>query len=76
LDLTSRIIDLNDLSISNTIAAIRLGKKEGAKIVKKQAKQEIKSQATADWHIKISFLILVIIASALMMIILQKTKTG
>jgi hypothetical protein len=56
LDLTNRIIDLDNFSLSNTIAAIRLGKTEGAKIVKKETKQEIKSQTTADWHIKIKSL--------------------
>jgi translocation and assembly module TamB len=56
LDLTNRVIDLDNFSLSNTIAAIRLGKKEGAKIVKKETKQEIKSQAIAGWRIKIASL--------------------
>jgi translocation and assembly module TamB len=56
LDLPNRIIALNDLSLSNTKTAIRLGKKESAKIVKKETKQEIKSLATADWHIQVASL--------------------
>src|SRR5260221_1610409 len=52
LDLTNRVIDLDNFSMNNTTAVIRLGKKEGAKIVKKETKQEIKSQAVAGWRIK------------------------
>lgn len=56
LDLTNRIIDLENLSLENTIAAIRLGKKEEAKIVEKEVEQEVKSQAQAGWRIQVASL--------------------
>jgi hypothetical protein len=37
--------------LTNTIAAIRFGKKEQAKVVIKEAKQEAKSQVEAGWRI-------------------------
>ncbi|HEX6170179.1 MAG TPA: translocation/assembly module TamB domain-containing protein, partial [Chitinophagaceae bacterium] len=51
IDLDNRVIDLQDVSLSNTIAAIRFGKKEQAKVVIKEVKQEAKSQVEAGWRI-------------------------
>ncbi|MEJ7739058.1 MAG: translocation/assembly module TamB domain-containing protein [Chitinophagaceae bacterium] len=50
LDLPNRVIALQDLQLNNTFAAIRLGKKEAAKIVEKEVEQEIESQADANWR--------------------------
>ncbi|MGZ8540638.1 MAG: translocation/assembly module TamB domain-containing protein [Chitinophagaceae bacterium] len=51
IDLNNRIIDLDNISLENTIAAIRIGRKEEAKIVVKEAEQEVKTQAEAGWRI-------------------------
>ena len=51
IDLDNRIIDLQNISLNNTIAAIRLGKKEEAKVVVKEVEQEAKSQVQAGWRI-------------------------
>lgn len=51
LDLRNRIIDLGNLQLNNTLAAIRLGKKEQAKIVEKEVEQEIESQSQANWRV-------------------------
>jgi len=51
IDLDNRIIDLQNISLDNTIATIRLGKKEEAKIIVKEVEQEVKSQAEAGWRI-------------------------
>jgi hypothetical protein len=51
IDLDNRVIDLDDISLENTIAAIRIGRKEAAKIVVKEAEQEVKTQAEAGWRI-------------------------
>ncbi|MEP7377104.1 MAG: translocation/assembly module TamB domain-containing protein [Chitinophagaceae bacterium] len=56
LDFTRRIIDLQNIYLENTIAAIRLGKKEQAKVVVEEAKQEVKSQAEAGWRFSIGSL--------------------
>ncbi|HKZ68075.1 MAG TPA: translocation/assembly module TamB domain-containing protein, partial [Chitinophagaceae bacterium] len=56
IDLDNRIVDLEDISLENTIAAIRMGKKEEAKIVVKEAKQEVKSQVEAGWRIVVASL--------------------
>ncbi len=52
LDLSKRIISLSDLSLQQLMATVKLGKKEQAKIVAKETKQEIKSQADAGWRIE------------------------
>ena len=54
IDLNNRIIDLQTVSLSNTTAAIRLLKKEEAKIVVKEVEQEAKSQKEAGWRISVS----------------------
>jgi len=51
IDLDNRVIDLQNVSLANTIASIRFGKKEQAKIVIKEVKQEAKSQVEAGWRI-------------------------
>jgi len=51
IDLDNRVIDLQNISLQNTLAAIRLGKKEEAKVVVKEVEQEAKSQVEAGWHI-------------------------
>lgn len=56
IDLDNRIIDLEDISLENSIASIRLGKKEAAKVVVKEAKQEVKSQVQAGWRIAVATL--------------------
>jgi hypothetical protein len=58
VDLDNRIIDLQNISLNNSIAAIRLGKKEEAKIVVKEVEQEAKSQVEAGWRISASAVIL------------------
>jgi hypothetical protein len=52
IDLANRIIDVNNITLENTIAAIRLGKKEEAKVVEKEVEQELETQANAGWRIK------------------------
>ncbi len=54
IDLDNRVIDLEDISLENSIAAIRLGKKEAAKVVVKEAEQEAKSQVQAGWRIAVA----------------------
>jgi hypothetical protein len=51
IDLDNRVIDLQNVSLANTIASIRFGKKEQAKVVIKEVKQEAKSQVEAGWRI-------------------------
>ena len=51
IDFNNRIIELQNISLDNTIATIRLGKKQEAKIVIKEVKQEAKSQVEAGWRI-------------------------
>ena len=51
IDLDNRIIDLQNISLKNTTAAIRIGRKEEARVVVKEVKQEAKSQVEAGWRI-------------------------
>ena len=51
IDLANRIVELENFSLDKTIAAIRIGKKEQAKIVVKEVEQEAKSQVEAGWLI-------------------------
>ncbi|MES1214568.1 MAG: hypothetical protein ABUT20_03540, partial [Bacteroidota bacterium] len=55
-DLTNRIIDLNDFILQGTTAVIRLGKTQQAKVVEKESKQEVKSQAESGWKFNIASL--------------------
>ena len=52
IDLDNRIIEIENISLENTITAIHFGKKEQARIVTKQVKQEVKSQSEAGWQIE------------------------
>jgi hypothetical protein len=56
LDLTNRIIELENISLDNSITAIRLGKKEAARVVKEEVKQEVESQVIAGWRIEVASL--------------------
>ncbi|MCW3119660.1 MAG: translocation/assembly module TamB, partial [Chitinophagaceae bacterium] len=56
LDLPNRLIDLNDFILQGTTASIRLGKTEQAKIVAKETKQEVKSQAESGWKVNVALL--------------------
>ncbi|HET6227538.1 MAG TPA: translocation/assembly module TamB domain-containing protein, partial [Bacteroidia bacterium] len=51
IDLNNRIIDLQNISLKNTTGAIRFGRKEEARVVVKEVKQEAKSQVEAGWRI-------------------------
>jgi len=51
IDLENRVIDLQNISLKNTIAAIKFGRKEEARVVVKEVKQEAKSQVEAGWRI-------------------------
>ena len=53
IDLNGRIIELQDVTLANTIAAIRLGRKQEAREVVKEVKQEVESQSEAGWDIKV-----------------------
>ncbi|MDQ6609257.1 MAG: translocation/assembly module TamB domain-containing protein, partial [Bacteroidota bacterium] len=53
LDLPNNKIYLDELDLANTTAAIRLGKQEGAQVVKQQAAQEVKAQAVVPWDFKV-----------------------
>ncbi|MFI5131049.1 MAG: translocation/assembly module TamB domain-containing protein [Chitinophagales bacterium] len=53
IDLNSRIIELQDVTLENTIAAIRLGRKQEAREVVQEVKQEVESQSEAGWDIKV-----------------------
>ncbi|MEO5997335.1 MAG: hypothetical protein ABIN89_11365, partial [Chitinophagaceae bacterium] len=53
LDLPNKLIDLKSIELSKTIAAIRFGKDEEAKAVKKQATQELQSQDEAGWRVTV-----------------------
>jgi len=54
IDMNNRVIDLQNISLENSTTSFRLGKKEQARVVVKEAKQEVKSQAQAGWHIKVA----------------------
>lgn len=54
LDLTKRIIRLDELALNNTTAAIRMGKKPAAKVVVKEIKQEVKAQAESGWRVAVN----------------------
>src|SRR4029078_1424955 len=51
IDLNNRIIHLQNISLKNTTGAIRFGRKEEARVVVKEVKQEAKSQVEAGWRI-------------------------
>ncbi|HUP12837.1 MAG TPA: hypothetical protein VM187_11505, partial [Niastella sp.] len=51
LDLQNRLVHFDKLKIDNTATVIRLGKKEAAKVVAKEATQEVKAQAETGWTV-------------------------
>jgi translocation and assembly module TamB len=53
IDLTSRMIDLEELSLENSITNIRLGQKEQARVVINEVKQEAAAQSAAGWTIRV-----------------------
>ena len=54
IDLDNRILDLQNIELSNTTASIRLGKKVAAKVVEEEIEKEAKSQVEAGWRIAVS----------------------
>ena len=56
LDLENRVIHFDKLRIDNTTTAIRLGKTEAAKVVAKEAAQEVEAQAENAWVVKLDAL--------------------
>lgn len=54
LDLQNRIIQFDELKIDNTSSAIKLGKKEAAKVVVKEAAQEVAAQGQNNWVFKVA----------------------
>ena len=56
IDLPHQEIDLAELTINKTATAIRLGGKPAAKIVAKEAKQEVKSIAESNWRFTVNSL--------------------
>ncbi len=56
VDLPNRTIELDKLLLNNTTAAVRLGNKQEAQEVAKEVKQELASEATNDWRIKVATL--------------------
>jgi translocation and assembly module TamB len=51
IDMRQQMINLDKLQLDNTTASIRLGKKESAKMVAEEAKQETKQQAESGWRV-------------------------
>lgn len=51
INLDDRVLDFQNISLKNTTAAIRIGRKEEARVVVKEVKQEAKSQVEAGWRI-------------------------
>ena len=54
IDLNNRVVDLENISLKNSTASIKLGKKETAKVVEQEAEQEVKSQVQAGWRINVA----------------------
>jgi len=53
VDMKNKIITLDEVQLNQANAAIRLGKKETAREIVKQAKQEVQSQAQNDWRFEV-----------------------
>lgn len=53
LDLQNRLIHFDKLTLDNTATTIRLGKKEAAEVVAKEAAQEVQAQADNAWVIRL-----------------------
>ncbi|HEV7333183.1 MAG TPA: translocation/assembly module TamB domain-containing protein [Flavisolibacter sp.] len=54
LDLVNNRVYLDELTLANTTAAIRLGKSQGAEVVKEQAAQEVAAESTAGWDFRVA----------------------
>lgn len=54
IDLQNNRIFLDQLLLENSKTAIRLGKKEATKVVKKEVKQEVVAQKAAGWNFKVA----------------------
>lgn len=54
LDLPNRILELNTLHLNQTTAAIRLGNKQQAQVVKEEVEQAVVSQAQTGWRVKVA----------------------
>ncbi|HEV8285949.1 MAG TPA: translocation/assembly module TamB domain-containing protein [Chitinophagaceae bacterium] len=54
LDLAKNKIYLDEFALNRSKIAIRLGKKEQAKIVKQEVKKEVEAQKQAGWDVRIS----------------------
>jgi translocation and assembly module TamB len=53
-DLNKRLIALDKLALTRTTATIRLGKKEAAKVVVKEVKQELEARTESGWRVQIA----------------------
>jgi translocation and assembly module TamB len=51
IDLFNRVIDLEEFSLVNSTASVRLGEKPEAKIVEREVEKELESHAEAGWRI-------------------------
>ena len=54
IDLDNRVLELDNVSLENAKSTIRLGKKEAARVVAKEVKQEVKAQSEARWAINVT----------------------
>lgn len=57
-DLNKRILYLEELELKNTTASIRMGKKPEARVVVKEAKQEVTAQTESGWRVMVNALVL------------------
>ncbi|RYF86316.1 MAG: hypothetical protein EON98_04030 [Chitinophagaceae bacterium] len=53
LDITHNRVYLDELNLANTTAAIRLGNRPGAEVVKEQAAQQVVAESTTGWDFRI-----------------------
>jgi hypothetical protein len=53
IDLQNNAIHLDEIVLANATSAIRLGKKEAAKVVEKEVKQEVAVQKQKGWDFRV-----------------------
>jgi translocation and assembly module TamB len=53
IDMVNRTLNMQNITLENSIIAMRLGKKEQARIVAKEVKKEVESHGEAGWNIKL-----------------------
>lgn len=53
IDMKRQLVSLDEILLDNTTAAITMGKKEEAEIVKEEVKQEAKQQQESGWRIEV-----------------------